>query len=155
MLAGFSCGCSVTKQTVLRPNHVLIESNNAATIPIAAKLAKKRGYVPVTDRALAQNVLTITVETGFRPYASSRFTDREFAHSIPVSLKMTNRQGLATWTSQSMGESDNASEALRIAVRDAIEGYTRRNAGLWELLKTPMDALLGLKRPTELPPYSP
>jgi hypothetical protein len=68
---------------------------------------------------------------------------------------MVGRDGRTTWQSCAAGEAHTEAEALRLAVRDGIEGFSKHNAGYFEVIKLPLDALMGLKRPTPLPFYKP
>lgn len=151
----FLGSCATKPPTELRPNHVLIQSNDPTVIPIARSHIRKRGYVSVDQKAIAQSVLVIRVENWPRPYASTRFDAVDYEHKIPVSMTLTDRQGVQTWKSQATGEAHTAPEALRLAVRDCIEGYQKRNAGLMEIFKTPIESILRIERPIELPRFKP
>jgi hypothetical protein len=65
LLAGaLLAGCASRIPTELKPNHVLIESNRAEAVSFVGRYLKRRGYVPVASRSLAQNVLTVDVSAG-------------------------------------------------------------------------------------------
>jgi hypothetical protein len=155
LTGAFLTGCASRPPTELKPNHVLIESNRAEAVPLASRYLKRRGYVPVASRSLAQNVLTVDLSADYKPYASSRFNAVEYEHRVPVSFRMVGRDGRTVWQSCAAGEAHTAAEALRLAVRDGIEGFGRHNAGYLEVIKLPLDHLFGLQRPTPLPFYRP
>jgi hypothetical protein len=156
LLAGaLLTGCASRIPTEHKPNHVLIESNRAEAVPLVSRYLKRRGYVPVSSRTIAQSVLTVNVSADYKPYASSRFNGVDYEYRVPVSFRMVDRDGRTVWKSCAAGEAHTEAQALRLAVRDSIEGFGKHNAGYFEVIKLPLDALMGLQRPTPLPFYKP
>ncbi|MBL9114314.1 MAG: hypothetical protein JNJ83_04855 [Verrucomicrobiaceae bacterium] len=142
-----SCAARISPSNAV--NHVLIVCNHSDAATEVAKLIRRQGYVPVQERTVASLLLHADVTEGQR-FSCAQFTSKEYPHYRSAALRLTDLNNNVKWASYASRGDNTERGAVCGAVRDAIRSPNR---GLAELVMTPLEAIIRVKRSIKLPTF--